>query len=125
MADEETRSVWKIIFDTLTENGFNVYPPATHVGECKSPYIVLKQDGGVQINDYSSERVYYRFMLYVPREQYTFLDEYEKQVKKVLDEQLFPMLMPTGQKENDFYDDNYNAHLRAFLYRNNVRNKHL
>lgn len=122
---EENRSVWEIISDTLIENGFDVYPPATHVGECEKEYIVLKQDGSSQIAGYSSEVVYYRFMLYVPREKYSFLDEYTKSVKKVLDEQLYPMIMPTGQSEGDYYDDNYNAHLRAFLYRNNVRNKHL
>ena len=62
---------------------------------------------------------------FIESNMYSFLEEYERSVKKVLDEDLFPMIMPTGQKEGDFYDDNYNAHLRAFLYRNNVRNKHL
>lgn len=122
---ENEKTVWQIIFDVLKENGFDVYPPATHEGECKSPYIVLKQDGATQILNYSSETVYYRFLLYVPRNMYSYLSVFEKEVKDCINENLTPMIMPSGQTETDFYDDNLNAHLRVFLYRNNKRNKYL
>ena len=42
-------------------------------------------------------------------------------VKKVLKENIFPLLLPTGQEESDYYDDNYKAHMRAMLYRNVCR----
>lgn len=119
------KNVWQIIFETLSKNGIEVFPPATKIGECKKPYVVLKQDGASQIKSYSSEYVYYRFMLYVPRNKYSELSIFEKDIKKILDENLYPLIMPAGQTETDYYDDNYNAHMRAFLYRNNVRNKHL
>lgn len=122
---EKEKTVWEIISDTLTENGIDVYPPSLHKGECKNPYVVLKQDGKTQINNYSSERVYYRFMCYVPQHKYTELDAFEKKVKDILNENLYPMIMPVGQTETDYFDDNYNAHLRTFLYRNNIRNKYL
>ena len=100
-------------------------PPATKKGECTKKYIVVKQDGSSQINRYSSVRVYYRFLLYVPRNEYSELSKFEKEVKTVLDEQLYPLIKPSGQTETDFYDDNINGHLRVFLYQNNVRDKYV
>ena len=47
------------------------------------------------------------------------------ELKKIIEKKLFPLLVPTGQKMTDYYDDNYKAHLRTILYRNSVRNKHL
>lgn len=121
----EEKTVWQLICDKLTEKKIDVFPPATHTGECKKPYVVLKEDGSAKIKDYSSRVIYYRFMLYVPRNKYSYLDEYEKLVREILDSELYPLIMSTGQSESDYYDDNYNAHMRAFLYRNNVRVKHL
>lgn len=118
-------SVWKIIFSTLKRAGFDVYPPATKNGICSKEYIVVKKAGSAPILGISSQRDYYMFLLYVPIEKYSYLDEFERKVKDVLDTDLFPMLMPTGSEENDYYDDNFNAHLRSFMYINKVRNKHL
>ena len=116
-------SVWQIVADILGKYcELPVYPPATHNGECMSPYIVLKKDGGARVPSYSSQFQYYRIMIYVPRNQYSKLDDYQKRVKKVLKENIFPLLLPTGQEESDYYDDNYNAHMRAMLYRNVCRN---
>ena len=121
----ETRNVWEIISDTLKENGWDVFPPGTKKGECKSKYIVLKQDGSSQVGSFSSQFDYYMFLLYVPSNEYSKLGTYEKQLKDLLASKLFPLLVPTGQKMTDYYDDNYKAHLRTILYRNSVRNKHL
>lgn len=122
---DNKKTIWQNICDVLTSKGIDVFPPATKYGECKKPYVVLKQDGSSQIGDYSSERVYYRFILYVPKNKYSHLSVFEKEVKKIIDEELFPLIMPVGQNETDYYDDNFNAHMRSFLYSNNVRNKHL
>lgn len=122
----EKDSVWQIIADILNKYGeLPVYPPAIHNGECTSPYIVLKKDGGARVPGYSSQYQYYRVMIYVPRNQYSKLDDYQKQVETIFKEKIFPLLLPTGQIESDYYDDNYNAHMRAILYRNVRRNIHL
>lgn len=122
---DPNKTVWEIISDTLISRGFEVYPPATKVGECKREYIVLKQDGSSQKDRLSTQTVYYAFMLYVPKNQYSRLGDFEKRVKEILDTDLFPLIMPAGSTDTDYYDDNYNAHMRTFLYRNYVRNKHL
>lgn len=120
----ENDSVWDIVATLLEKYGdFPVYPPATHNGECTSPYIVLKRDGSAKVPQNSSQYQYMRVMLYVPRNQYSKLDEYQKQIENVIQEKIFPLLLPTGQIESDYYDDNYNAHMRAMLYRNVRRNK--
>ena len=117
--------IWELIFKELKEAGINVYPPATKKGECTEKYVVIKQDGGAQIVGCSSEVVYYHFMLYVPQNKYNELSNYEKEIKEVLATKLYPTLMPTGSTMSDYYDDSIKAHMRSFLYRNNVRNKHL
>jgi len=118
-------SIWKTIQESLEQNGFPTYPPGLKVGECKEPYIVVRQSGGNQLNNYSSETIYFDFMLYVPKNMYSELDEFEKDVKNVLDTDLYPTIMPTGSTNPDFYDDEVKAHMRSFMYRNTRRNKHL
>ena len=119
-------SVWSIIQEELEKNGIEAYPPGIKVGECKKEYVVVRQSGGNQIGQLSSEQIYYDFMLYVPKNKYHTLEDFENRVKEVLDkEPIYPMLMPTGSHDPDFYDDEVKAHMRSFLYRNTRRNKHL
>lgn len=120
------KTVWQIIFEEMKKSGIDVYEPANKVGECKNPYVVVKFAGSTKYFNYSSVRNYYNFFLYVPRNKYSYLSEFEFKVKEVLDRPpLYPLIMPTGSSENDFYDDNLNAHLRIFSYYNNQRVKHL
>lgn len=119
-------SVWQIVADILAKYGsLPVFPPATHKGHCDKPYIVLKEDGASVVAGYSSMYRYFRIMIYVPRNEYSKLDEYEAEVRQVLQENVFPLLLPYGSHESDYYDDNYDAHLRQMLYRNVYRDKHV
>lgn len=118
-------SIWETIQETLENNGISAYPPGLKDGECKKEYVVVRNAGGVQVSNYSSETIYYDFLLYVPRNKYNTLDDFERRVKKVIDTELYPMLMPTGSSDPDYYDDEVKAHMRSFMYRNTKRNKHL
>lgn len=119
------KSVYQNMFDVLKANGFEVYPPATKKGECERPYIVLKGGGSSQTSDFTSRMVYIRILLYVPQNEFSKLDKFEKDVKKVIDEQIYPLVKYTGQNEPDFFDDNINGHLRAMMYRYNERDKYI
>lgn len=121
----DDKSVWELTSDALTKAGIENYPPGIKKGTCKKEYVVFKQDGGSQIGNISSEIVYYTFMLYVPQNKYSFLSNFESMVRKVLDEKMYPTIIPTGSKQPDYYDDNLDAHMRSFTYRNSVRNKRL
>lgn len=116
------KTLWEIIADTFIENGIMCYPPASKIGTCEENYIVLKQAGSVQVESYSSEWVYYMFMLYTPRNKYAEFERFENEVKKIIQDKLYPMIKPTGLKNNDFYDDNINAHVRSFTVRATKRN---
>ena len=118
-------SIWETIQRTLEANGIETYPPATKVGECKKEYVVLKESGSAQVSHFTSEIVYYQFLLYVPRNKYHTLDNFEKRVKKVLNEQVFPTIRSTGSNDPDYYDDEIKAHMRSFTYRNIRRNKYI
>lgn len=121
----EQKNVWELTSDALTEAGIDNYPPGIKKGTCKSKYVVFKQDGSSQIGSISSEVVYYVFMLYVPQNEYSSLSDFEEKVRKVLNEKMYPTLIPTGSKQTDYFDDNLDAHMRSFTYRNSVRNPKL
>lgn len=118
-------SVWEQAFKSLEQAGITVYPPATKIGECREKYVVLKQSGSAQVRSFSSEFVYYQFLLYVPQNKYHELDEYSVSVKEAIEEKLYPMLMPVESNIADYYDESIKAHMRTLMYRNSVRNKHL
>ena len=120
-----SKIIWRTIAHALIESGFEVYPPATKNGECKSKYIVVKTAGSTQLSNYSTEQHFYNILLYVPQNEYDELEEFKNEVVKAINEKLFPLLMPTGQEQPDFFDDSYKAHVISIQYRNNVRNKYL
>ena len=121
----DNKTVWERISETLTRHNIDVYPPATKTGECKKEYVVVKADGSAQIGSYSSQSVYYTFMLYVPRNAYNQLERFKRIVKDIISVDLNPMLMPTGQETPDFYDDTVKAHMVSITYRNSIRNSQL
>lgn len=123
---EVKKSVWELVADELIKNGIKTYPPATKIKQCTEPYVVLKLGGAYRVKTYSTQREYYQILLYVPKNQYSKMADFEERVRRVLDNPpLFPMIMPSGQTENDFFDDNIDAHLRIIIYYNYKRNRHL
>lgn len=121
----EEKTMWERIADALKLHGISVFPPATKVGECEKEYVVVKADGSSQIGTLSSEVHYYTVLIYVPRNTFTRLEKFKKEIKDIFATDLYPMLMPTGSETPDFYDDTVKAHMVSITYRNNVRNKHL
>lgn len=118
------QTMWERIFNHLKQQGIDVYPPATHQGECKSRYAVLKESGSSQFNTFSTEVQYYNLLCYVPKDEYTSLKRFVKECEGIMGG-LAPMIMPTGLKTPDFYDDSIKAHMVSIQYRNYVRNKSL
>lgn len=123
--DVEKKTVWERIMDVMNAHNIEAYPPANKRGECKKEYVVVKQDGSSQYQDFSTEVHYYTFLLYVPQHQYASLEKFKQRIKELIASELFPMLMPTGLETPDYFDDTFKAHMVSIQYRNNVRNKHL
>ena len=110
------------VYDHLILKGFDVYTPAQHKGECVTPYVVLKGAGVSQFKDYSSNQYLYDIMCYVPKERYTYLEEYVEQVEDAMRE-LEPMIVPLHYQTAPFYDDSVKAHMLSIQYRNCRRMK--
>ena len=122
----EERSVCDLIQETFIDAGIDTYLPAQKKGDCKEPYVVIKDDGAAKVLGYSSEYQYYTLLCYVPKDSYRDLMGFVKECENLMAQPpIYPRLMPTGTKTPSFYDDSFNAHMISVQYRNNVRNKHL
>ena len=114
---EYADSRWQDIFLHLENSGFDVYPPATKVGECTSQYIVVKNDGSTRHTGISTDDDLYAVMCYVPKSSYSTLEPMVQAVKRAMKE-LEPMILPYGSQTPSYYDDGYKAHMVSIQYKN-------
>lgn len=113
-------NIWQAIFLHLTEDGFDVYPPATKTGDCKNNYIVLRNAGGSQIGSLSSTDSFYDLMCYVPKDKYSTLETFFQSVKKSM-AKMKPMIYPTGVETGSYYDEQYKAFMVSIEYKNHKK----
>lgn len=105
------------IYECLQAAGFDVYFPTQKKGECKSPYVVVKDSGTSQYNQLTTVVTLYEVMCYVPVATYSELSLYADKVKGAM-KPLWPMLIPMNCETPPFYDDTVNAHMTSIQYRN-------
>ena len=110
-------SRWKDLFNHLKQKGFDVYPPATKVGECTSPYLVVKMEGSTKLPQFSTDKELYSVLCYVPLSNYSDLESYKQSVKEAMKE-LKPMFYPNGFETASYYDEFVKAHMISIEYRN-------
>lgn len=109
---------WQDMYMFLKEKGFNVYAPGQHVGQCKSPYVVVRYDGTSQIDNASSHWDLYAVMCYVPETQYSQLETLTNQVRVAMHE-LSPMFLKFYEQTTmSAYDEAARAHYTSTEYRN-------
>lgn len=105
------------IYKHLKKDGFDVYFPAQKAGECKAPYVVVKESGTTQYLDFSSAAVLYDLLCYVPKSKYSELQPFVTRVKESM-KGLWPMITPMNYEVPSFYDDTVDAHMISVQYRN-------
>lgn len=110
-------SVWADVFNHLKGHGIDVYPPQVKIGECGSPYVVVKLGSTSQLENFSSDRVVYELLVYVPRHQYSLLEPYVERVKGVMSD-LRPLVRYSHGITASFYDDTLKAHMVTLDYYN-------
>lgn len=110
-------SRWQDMYSLLKSKGFDVYAPAQKIGECVSPYVVVKNDGSYGHVQYSTERDLYTVYCYVPRDKYSLLEPLVQQVKIAMRD-LYPMFRPYHQQLPSFYDEETKAHGIGIEYEN-------
>jgi hypothetical protein len=114
---EESSNRWGDIYKHLKSKGFDVYAPSQHIGECTSRYIVVKIIGSSQIGSLSSVSQQYDILMYIPKEEYSQLEDFIASVKQSMKE-LEPMIMPLYSQTPSFYDDAVKGHMVSIQYRN-------
>lgn len=117
---EYKESVWGDIFIHLKNKGFDVYSPDTHVGECVSPYIVVKYIGGTRIEGLSSDDDIYGIQCYVPQMSYSSLEPMIMSVRAAMKE-LYPLVVPYGSQTPSYYDDSVKGHYVEVDYKNHKK----
>jgi len=110
-------SVWQDIYKCLKNAGIEVYAPGIKVGECTRKYVVVKNDGASRHPEFSTDEELYAVMCYVPKQAYSTLEPFVREVQEVLSA-LRPMIKPTGVRTPSYYDDTYKAHMVSVSYRN-------
>lgn len=111
------QSRWQDLYVHLKNKGYEVYAPAQKVGECTSPYLVIKNDGSYRHVNFSTDRTQYVIYCYVPKLKYSELEPLVQKVKQDMTE-LYPMFQLYGQELASFYDDEVKAHYIAIEYEN-------
>ena len=101
----------------LKEQGFEVYFPAQKVGECLSPYVVVKDATTSKYLEYSSTVTYYDLMCYTPKDHFSELEPFVESVKVAM-KGLVPMIKPTYSQTQSYYDDSVKAHMISVQYKN-------
>lgn len=110
-------SRWQDIYAHLKNKGYDVYAPGIKVGECVSPYIVVKNDGSYKHVNFSTNRDMYSILCFVPKGQYSKLEVMVHSVIRDMKE-LEPMILPYGQQMPSYYDDTFKAHYISIEYEN-------
>lgn len=105
------------IYLHLKEDGFDVYFPAQKVGECLSPYVVIRDATTSKFLDYSSTITYYDLLCYIPKDQFSQLEPFVETVKDSM-KGMYPMILPTHTQSQSYYDDSVKAHMIGILYKN-------
>ncbi len=116
----ETR--WSDIFLHLKKAGFAVYAPSEKEGECKKPYIVVKGAGVSKAASVSSSVALFDVMVYLPKNQYSKVESFVRDVENALDG-LWPMIRPTHFQTAPFYDENVKGWMVSIQYQNYQKNK--
>jgi hypothetical protein len=101
----------------LESKGYEVYYPAQKVGECKRPYVVVKDEGLTQFQQFSSDIRLYAIMCYVPAARFGDLELMVDKLKEDM-KPIYPMYVSTRFETPSFYDDEVKAYMISVQYRN-------
>lgn len=107
--------VWDVIYKQLKSNGFEVYTPGQHKGDCLSPYVVVKPSSSMQFNEFSTNVITCDVLCYVPKDNFSHLAPFVAQVKQAL-KSLFPQVKESHWEFPGFADDSNKSHMWSIQY---------
>ena len=103
------------IYKHLKENGFDVYSIGQHKGICKSPYIVIKENGESEIIGTSLTNDIVELLIYYPIGTYSKLNEYKQSTLYAM--KLLKGIRRVVEAMPTVIDDDKKAYMTSFTYR--------
>lgn len=117
-------SILKDIVATLQDAGYKVEFPVYHVGEVAEPFVEVKWNGSRRSEAYRRTDIdNYSIQIFVPRTQYSKLEPMMRDIKRIMYEKMYPMLIDDGYSQPSFYDDTNQSHYVELTYTNYKFNK--
>lgn len=110
-------TIWKKIYKHLKQEGFDVYSPGQHKGQCTSNYIVINDGGMTNAESVSSGQKFYEILCYVPIHNFSELEPFVFNAKKSM-KKLFPLVRPSGIETPAVLDEDVNGHMVSVEYIN-------
>lgn len=111
-------SQWTTIYRHLKAEGFDVYSPGQHNGDCTSPYVVIRDAGLSQLSGFSSTQARYELLCYVPKDQFSSLEPFVERVETAM-KGLYPSIVSMNYRTPSFLEDSIKGHMVSTQYRNN------
>lgn len=108
---------WETISETLSSHNIDAYAPATHVGECKNNYVVVRISDVNDMSQAVAKQAFYDIMCYIPVGKYHKIESFVKEVKAALDT-LTPVIKYEGAQTPEFFDEKVQAYMVSFRYVN-------
>lgn len=103
------------IYNHLKSKGHEVYFPAQKTGECKKPYLVIKDEGLTQFQQFSTNTRLYAILVYVPASRFGDIEPLVDRIDKEMLE-MYPMVKTTHFHTPSFYDDVVKAYMISSQY---------
>ena len=103
------------IYKHLKENGFDVYSIGQHKGICKSPYIVIKENGESEIIGTSLTNDIVELLIYYPIGTYSKLNKYKQSTLYTM--KLLKGIRRVVEAMPTVIDDDKKAYMTSFTYR--------
>lgn len=104
---------WKEIYTHLVDSEYDTYPIGGHKGECRAPYIVLRDNGAVLRQSLTGRE--YELLLYYPIGRYVEFADYISSVKRTMNA-LFPRLRLADDEQPHYLDDDVKAYMTSLIY---------
>lgn len=107
----------KDIFLSLKKQGFEVYFPGQHVGDCLTKYVVVKQGVTSKLPGFSTMVRYFNILCYVPKDFAPSLMDFVQEVQNAMLD-LSPMIKFNDTMQEPYFDDSVNGWLMSIEYIN-------
>ncbi|MEG1004628.1 MAG: hypothetical protein RSF37_14630 [Clostridium sp.] len=101
------------LYEFLKSKGIDTFFIGQRQGECKSNYVVLKDDGIIGLNN-KVGKGYIDLLFFIPQNQFTKCESFKKQVKGLVKE--FGKIRYSGQETGIETDNDKKALTFSVLY---------